>query len=300
MKQKVLIVTRRFKDDSFGLGVEENGFQYEKHLLKPSFIDFWTNQFINHKHLKELLPKLDLPLTNTDLKAKILREPNILQTIFHELDEILDDRYKIKTIDYLKSIREFMLNGQSSCIFVYHHWLDKQQFRVEARKDFLAALRKNVKTIMNSRKIDYERKFNWLIHDSDIVEQQNSVFYLNGKIYHPDLLTKKEEIKETKDIYIHNSLQKDNIWCFQHEKSEWGFYNKIILDFHKNKDLQSIDTLHKYLERDISGCLRRIESKLWTDDVYLDLDKINYLFEGENRINFTSGTVGELKKILMS
>jgi hypothetical protein len=265
--QKVVIVTRRFNENYSGLGVKEDDanhtpnpsrYRYESHPVSDDFLFFWADVLIDNPLLKEtaidksLLPADDPSALWEILKTDVTRKS--LQNIFDKLDSRCN--VKIEKTEYLTTIKEFFIENDSTCIFVYHHWLDKQRF-VSDKKKFLKALRKDVEKIMNKKIEDriiteYDNEINWLIHDSDILSAHyNDIFYFKGEILHNNA--------ENFDYLslIPDNLKSDNIWCFTHESNSSGFYKNIILDFH-DKEFNA-DSLYNELAWDKTGSNQRLE-----------------------------------------
>jgi hypothetical protein len=279
--KEVVIITRRFKREHYvGAGVGDKENRYESHPINENFLLFWAKSFVENPRLEGKLNPVYLKLFQ-ELKGDLTRDA--LKKIFDELDEQCID--KIGNTKYLTKIQEFLIDGKTTHIFIYHHWPDKQGFKntETQKKEFLTALRQNIVEIENNGDLHV----NWLIHDTDILSSSyNDIFYMDSKSYHPNITD------EAMTKLIPDSLKGDNIWCFIHEPNRTGFFKDIILDFH-NKDWTA-DSLYAELRLDKAGCLRRLQMLNLKDTDTLETEMLLFILQK------SPGVLGINQHILVS
>jgi hypothetical protein len=176
--------------------------------------------------------------SNIDTNENLSDQENDWTSLKQRFIEKCFENLSEKTVkfhsEFVSNIHELQHNNetgnQDTNIFIYHHWLDKQGIGIRPI-EFLPKLRKEVEKIIQSKNIT-QVEFNWLVHDTDILDEHDDGLLwfddfsdTNKKIsYH---LTKKNtELENT----IPNQLQKDNIWCFVHQKEIDSYYKNIIIE----------------------------------------------------------------------
>lgn len=283
MSKQIFVITRRFKkgetlpktkkypiadiskDDSANPCINDT----------DSLASFWVRQLIEKlddfkrkkaNEIKEfdLTSFFDVELDMTDEFENIISGEDIkflkqefIKYLFTEFNKTLNSNLTI-TENFLSHIHQLQnKEGNNTLIFIYHHWLDKQNLDGDKKNDFLINLRKEIVRILSVLKVDYS--INWLVHDSDILnnnydgllwfdenyEQVTSKTSYHATLSHDDLTQ-----------LIPKELQKDNIWCFVHQVELDSYYSNVILRSNSNY-CQSAENLYKYLLLDKEGISRR-------------------------------------------
>lgn len=221
-----------------------------------------------------------------------------------ELFQLLDNSPTISTNitypEYLASITEVLYKNEPAHIFIYHQWLDKQNFEIE-NKEFLIALREDVMNILSKKGIE-NPIVNWLIHDADILPiTYNDLFYFQHQI---NIQLPSTYPEHSWNDYIPQELENDNIWCFIHEEIEGYLYKDIILDFGNPAYLWNAEALYKRLIIDFEKCEERFNILRYSEDQPLDEESWKYIL-GKNPDDLTTlfnlpeiQTFRELKNLL--
>jgi len=260
-KQNVVIITRRF---SINKGLGTNSLDIEKHRIVEDYLEnnsiywFWyyilleKNPIYKNTYTKTIFPK-ELFDGYLDDFLHPLNRKQIKFEHLCKLAEIVDKviTYPFAQItgkDYLHLthlIEPKLLNNNRSYVFIYSHFPDKQGIDPRRKMFFLSALKNEVKKHLVNEGNDIEFKFNWLIHDSDIVsDTYNGELLIDGEILYPfqyediikedtiEMVDKKiHEVRENfKNTYIPHDLKRDNIWCFIHEENSYYYKNIILSD----------------------------------------------------------------------
>lgn len=192
-----------------------------------------------------------------------------------------ETKIKFKT-DYLTHVHELIQSNSSNTnIFIYHHWLDKQGLP-DKRKEFLTCLRNDVVSIIKQHSKNAEIEINWLLHDTDVLnENYDGLLWFDGyvgkgqkKSYHP--------VQDERSIerQIPEALQKDNIWCFVHQREIDSYYKRIILKIEENDNsYSSAKELYKELIFDINLFHERLKllNDLGINASELELKQVAFL-----------------------
>lgn len=289
MKHEIFIVTRReFVFDKRGNGIGAFGTETKLSLESlKSLKDFWisvlskhflsdfVNEYIN-KVLGEKYNSNPFELKNTEEGNQILKkyfnaveeinqynrqfsseyvgywEPNLiyLEKLFDVLNS-KNELYKAE-LEYLLNIS--ILNSE---IYIYHHWLDRQNLGSDARKSFISALRKEIVEYHHKIKPEINPKdtivVNWLVHDSDLgVEGADGMIYYEGNIINENnsKFIEKSDLFDLKSKGVNSGYKEDNFWIFNHSKGINGLYDRIILTDVNSDFLKDAKTLKKHLSYD--------------------------------------------------
>jgi hypothetical protein len=267
-RKHIVIVTRRFNEKKEGIGIDEESkkIKYFPHniTVEHNLFHFWAHKFTKNR-------KVSLTVQKT--ATLTIKE---LEDLFKKLDDKCP--YRIEEYKYLLNVHELLHKEEDTNkeyptrIFVYHHWLDKQGFsdaiiESDNNKHFLEYMREFIADVLKKRSENInDFTVNWLIHDSDILPKNyDGPLYYGGVIYSPNYIDMSvDEFK--KAISFPRSLDKDNIWCFVHEKEISEFYNDCILNFNNNIYMHTPEQFHNHLSLDKKGCERRMEILELTDD----------------------------------
>jgi hypothetical protein len=257
--KKIIVITRRENegienDKSLGFINEHNISKYTPYTLDTGFqlFEFWSNK---------LCARLD-SLGNTD----------DLKKSFNELKE----NYLLFNVDYCLNIYQ----RKDVDIFVYHQWLDKQGLGKPYAEGlnnlhFLSALRQDILKIKKNetKEESEEYEFNWLIHDSDLLDSDNydGLLWFEGKNYTSLPIEDK----------IPKELEKDNVWSFIHDTKTSKYYMDYIIDFEDNTYLHTAEDFYNNIAFDKKSCLRRMELLGLADKKNVDIDKKRFIFQNE-------------------
>jgi hypothetical protein len=260
--KKIIVITRRASqvEDEYSLGFinDITISKYTPKKLDKGFrlFEFWSNK---------LCVGLD-SLDNTD----------DLQNKFDKLSK----EYLPINVDYCLNIYQL----KDADIFVYHQWLDKQglgkPFAESLNLHFLSALRQDILRIIKEDENDElaeEYEFNWLIHDSDLLGDDNydGLLWFEGKNY--TVLSLEDKIP--------NELKKDNIWSFIHDTKTSKYYKDYIIEFFKNTHLHTTEDFYNNIAFDSKSCLYRFNFlNIKTDDRAKEMKQ--FIFQNETWASF--------------
>lgn len=322
-KQKVVIITTRFNNPDGSVMLDEKiscltqkypiadvksinnpNLQPGNNLGNFFFHEIITKQFPDLDSESFLgVPEIEIndfiePSFKFDRKLKVLPIGDLIKFkqnfLKHYITEFNNKQKKQFKTEYITHIHELLYNGIKTRIFIYHHWLDKQNLE-DKRNEFLTCLKKDVKSIIEKEDKNIEIEFNWLIHDTDILgENYNGLLWFDSfeqtgkkKSYHP----LQDEAAVLRQIPY--DLQNDNIWCFVHQEEIDSYYKYIIEKIQRNKETyKNANELYNELVFNKTLCKERIE--LLAD---VGIKDGNYLYKhlaylldfplkiGEERIN---------------
>jgi len=294
MAQKIIVITRRYNDNN-GLGLaipKSDSFTYHNHTFKEDTKDndnlqplyeFWGNKL------------LSLPYINT---AKLSGKNKVkqIEELFEQVFRYNHDKFMLENIDKFVNIFELrkLPTNESTHIYIYHQWLDKQGLGLLANKHFLTALKSCILKIEN--KLEQDCEFNWLIHDSDLLSSHYDGILQFGEKGKP-----KQNYLNTTTIPL--GLENDNIWCFKHAIDSKYFPDFIYNAFDDRNiaKLNSAEDFYKQLAFDSDACKQRMEllGLLDIDEYKVDENTLLFILQKEPFANFKEGiTIKQLKLLL--